>query len=73
MENRRVILRNDAAGFFGVKRFGMEVRLKNKPNGLFFNWQFCVEAQNCCDRRGEITCVISPRGRGVRRFGMKEK
>ena len=27
MENRRVILRNDAAGFFGVKRFGMEGKM----------------------------------------------
>ena len=41
------------------------VRLKNKPDGLFFNRQFCAEAQNCCDRRGEITCVISPRGLSV--------
>ncbi len=39
--------------------------MKNKPDGLFFNRQFCAEAQNCCDRRGEITCVISPRGLSV--------
>ena len=31
------------------------------------------EAQNCCDRRGEITCVISPRGLSVERFGMEVK
>ena len=24
--------------------------MKNKPDGLFFNRQFCAEAQNCCDR-----------------------
>ncbi len=47
--------------------------MKNKPDGLFFNRQFCAEAQNCCDRRGEITCVISPRGLSVERFGMKVK
>ena len=47
--------------------------MKNKPDGLFFNRQFCAEAQNCCDRRGEITCVISPRGLSVERFGMEEK
>ena len=45
--------------------------MKNKPDGLFFNRQFCAEAQNCCDRRGEITCVISPRGLSVKRFGME--
>ena len=63
-----------------LRRFGMEVRLKNKPDGLFFNRQFCAEAQNCCDqaqnccdRRGEITCVISPRGLSVERFGMEVK
>ena len=28
-------------------------------------WQFCAEAQNCCDRIGEITCMISPRGLSV--------
>ena len=39
--------------------------MKNKPDGLFFNRQFCAEAQNCCDHRGEITCVISPRGLSV--------
>ena len=39
--------------------------MKNKPDDLFFNRQFCAEAQNCCDRRGEITCVISPRGLSV--------
>ncbi|HJC56814.1 MAG TPA: hypothetical protein H9700_05515, partial [Candidatus Eisenbergiella intestinipullorum] len=43
------------------------------PDGLFFNRQFCAEAQNCCDRRGEITCVISPRGLSVERFGMEVK
>ena len=47
--------------------------MKNKPDGLFFNRQFCDEAQNCCDRRGEITCVISPRGLSVERFGMEVK
>ena len=47
--------------------------MKNKPDGLFFNRQFCAEAQNCCDRRGEITCVISPRGLSVKRFGMEVK
>ena len=49
--------------------------MKNKPDGLFFNQQFCAEAQNCCDRRGEITCVISPRGLSVslRHGGKHEK
>ena len=47
--------------------------MKNKPDGLFFNRQFCSEAQNYCDRRGEITCVISPRGLSVKRFGMEVK
>ena len=37
--------------------------MKNKPDGLFFNRQFCAEAQNCCDRR-----VAS-----AYRFGMEEK
>ena len=45
-----------------LRRFGMEVRLKNKPDGLFFNRQFCAEAQNCCDR-----------GLSVERFGMEVK
>ena len=49
-----------------LRRFGMEVRLKNKPDGLFFNRQFCAEAQNCCD-------LISPRGLSVERFGMEVK
>ena len=40
--------------------------MKNKPDGLFFNRQFCAEAQNCCDRRGA-------RGLSVERFGMEEK
>ena len=36
--------------------------MKNKPDGLSFIRQFCALEQNCRDRRGEITCVISPRG-----------
>ena len=47
------------------------VRLKNKPDGLFFNRQFCAETPNCCDRRGKITYVIFPRGLSVKRFGME--
>ena len=45
--------------------------MKNKPDSLFFNRQFCAEAQNCCERREEITKVISPRGLSVRHFGME--
>ena len=37
--------------------------MKNKPDGLFFNRQFCDEAQNCWDRSGL----------SVERFGMEEK
>lgn len=46
----------------GEGKNGKGIRLKNKPDDLFFNRQFCAEAPNCCDRREEITCVISPRG-----------
>ncbi len=35
--------------------------MKNKPDGLFFNRQFCDEAQNCWDRSGL----------SVERFGME--
>ena len=45
--------------------------MKNKPDGLFFNRQFCAETPNCCDRRGKITYVIFPRGLSVKRFGME--
>ena len=37
--------------------------MKNKPDGLFFNRQFCDEAQNCWDRSGL----------SVERFGMEGK
>ena len=51
---------------------GKEERLNNVPDGTLLNRLFCVEApQNSDDRRGEITCVISPRGLSVR-FGKEE-
>ena len=46
--------------------------MNNVPDGTLLNRLFCVEApQNSDDRRGEITCVISPRGLSVH-FGKEE-
>ncbi len=46
--------------------------MNNVPDGTLLNRLFCVEVpQNSDDRRGEITCVISPRGLSVR-FGKEE-
>ena len=48
--------------------------MKNKPDGLFFNRQFCVGApQNCCDRSEKIACAIFARGRSKGRSDMEEK
>ena len=48
--------------------------MKNKPDGLFFNRQFCVGApQNCCDRSEKIACAIFSRGRSKGRSDMEVK
>ena len=49
-------------------------RLKNVPDGPFFNRQFCVGApQNCYDRSRKITYAIFRRGRSKKRSDMEGK
>ena len=48
--------------------------MKNKPDGSFFNRQFCVGApQNCYDRSAKIAYAIFARGRSKGRSDMEEK
>ena len=59
---------------FEKVRIERVIRLKNVPDGPFFNRQFCVGApQNCYDRSRKITYAIFRRGRSKKRSDMEEK
>ncbi len=59
---------------FEKVRIERVIRLKNVPDGPFFNRQFCVGApQNCYDRSRKITYAIFRRGRSKKRSDMEGK